>query len=428
MAGGQFGGGIGTAATPYLIEDAADLNQIRNKPNVYYKLVSNINLGMPPFNSGKGWVPISGFTGSLDGNGKKIFNLYINRPEEDYVALFRQFNPQSFDQMLVTRVKDLGLENIDITGRDYVGAIIGDYAMGDLRGNPNDPTYAVFTRCSVQGAIKGRNYVGGLGGRYFWDALSSTYSVTVAWDCCSDVVITPLPGGSCYGQIFGVVRDHWAAQYNVFYLHNCIGKCKIDNSLVATPTNIGVMAWHTQGTYFMASDCRYDKTLWPTTGITINANSSVGLTTADMTDPSKFTFLTTQNMDGVPVWAFLAGKCPELYLQSPDYLFVCGDNGYYTYLPTAGWIKQYNTVPSRQQAIDKGMRRLEYIPQAAWDYFKTHGDPYVVNVMDKSDSMSIYGTPFNLTKDTANSNSSKSIFRKEFIFSTFSGNLSTINI
>jgi hypothetical protein len=431
MAGGQFGGGAGTAAIPYLVEDAADLNQVRNKPDAYYKLVSNINLGIPPYNMGKGWVPIANFVGGFNGNGKKIFNLFINRPDQDYVGLFSAFTvPNSTTEVARAQIKDLAIENADITGRDYVGAILGNYSIGDYRTSAmNTPEYSLFLRCYVQGSIKGRSYVGGMCGQFYWQAAGSTYYWDVAEDCFVDVTITPLPGGNYYGMMFGLIRDYWMnGQNNYFYMHNCIAKGKLDTSIVAAPTNVGVLCFHAQANNFNATDCRHDKTTW--TGITLAAqtNGSVGLTTADMTDPTKFAFMSARSFNGIPTWSFLAGRYPELYFGSPDYLFVCGDNGYYTYVSATGWTKQYDTVPSRQQAIDKGMRHLEYVPQKAWDFFKTHGDPYIVNIMDKSDSLSIYETPFKFAQDVANSNSSKTIYRKEMTFNSFGGNLATINI
>lgn len=430
MAGGQFGGGAGIAALPYLIEDASDLNQVRNKPDAYYKLVSNINLGIPPYNTGKGWVPIDGFTGGFDGNGKKIYNLFINRPDQDYVGLFTRFTPASYPDVARMQIRDLILENVDITGRDCVGAIVGSNTMdGDIRVNITDGIYCQYLRCSVQGNIKGRSYIGGLSGYTYWGARSYTYYWLIAADCYVDVVITPLPGSVGYiGLLIGFVRDYWNARYNYFYIQACVAKGILDKSQVAAPTNVGVMCFHNSIDYLNAADCRYDKTLWTGSTLALNANSSVGLTTAEMGDPTKFAFLSARAFNNIPIWSFLSGRYPELYSCSPDHLFVAGDNGYYIYDPTAGWTKVYDAVPSRQQAIDKSMRHLEYIPQTAWDYFKTHNDPNIVNIMDKSDTLSIYETPFNFAKDTANSNSNKVIYRKEIVFNSLGGNLATINI
>ena len=426
MAGGQFGGGVGTAIAPYLIEDAADLNQIRNMPDQYYKLVSNINLGAPPYNFNKGWSPIDNFTGGFDGNGKKIYNLYIKRPDEDNVGLFRTMVPPSLEHVIKMRIHDVGFENVDVTGRDQVGAIIGTYTTGDLRGNLTTREYNLFTNVYVQGTVKGRSNVGGFCGLFFWEALHYTYQWNAAEDCMADVTIVPLPGGAKYGQMFGLIRDHWSSAYNIFYLNKCVGKCSLDTTF-APGANIGALAWHTSDNAMRAETSRYDKTLWPYNQLAPNANSSIGLTTAEMKDETKFSHLTKTN--GNNGWSLAPNRYPELWHQSPDYLFVAGDGGYYTWdVTTSKWVVQSTIVPTKQLAIDKGMRHLEYIPQAAWDFFKNHADPNVVNVMDKADTISIYFTLFNLAKDIANSNNDKTIYRKEVTFNSFGGTLSTINI
>lgn len=430
MAGGQFGGGAGTSAAPYLVEDAADLNQIRNNLTAYYKLVSNINLGVPPYNSGKGWVPIAGFTGGFDGNAKKIYNLYINRPDEDYVGLFSGIAPvASAAAVQRAQINDLGLENVDITGRDYVGAIVGAFSYPQWNTNLNSSVYAAFLRCYVQGTVRGRNFTGGLTGQIYWGANSTTYYVNCIEDCYVDVTIAPTAAGNYFGMLAGLVRDLWmnGRGYNYFYINNCIAKGRLDTTY-AVPGTTGAMCYHNQGDYMNAATCRYDKTGWTRNDVASNGNASVGLTSVEMVDVTKFSHLTSKTYAGIPLWSMLNGRVPELYFQSPDYIFVCGDNGYYTYAPGTGWTKVADTLPTRQTAIEKGMRHIEYVPQTGWDYFKNHADPYIVNIIDKADSLSIYSTPFNFTKDTANSNSSKSIFRKEIVFNSLGGNLSIINI
>ncbi|NLK18684.1 MAG: hypothetical protein GX310_02700 [Synergistaceae bacterium] len=84
-----FSGGNGTAGNPYIITTAEQLDEMRNGLAAHYKLGNDIDLGEVPYNTGSGWKPIGGFdlgegpfTGSLDGNGKKITGLFINRPNK----------------------------------------------------------------------------------------------------------------------------------------------------------------------------------------------------------------------------------------------------------------------------------------------------------------------------------------------------------
>ena len=61
MAGGLFGGGDGSVGTPYLVEDAQDLDRVRSNLSACYLQTSDIDLL-------KAWEPIGPtFSGSYDG-------------------------------------------------------------------------------------------------------------------------------------------------------------------------------------------------------------------------------------------------------------------------------------------------------------------------------------------------------------------------
>jgi hypothetical protein len=77
---GSFGGGDGSIAYPYLVEDAADLNAVRNGLALHYQLANNIDLSAylsstgAGYNAGQYWQPIGTFqnittyfTGSFNG-------------------------------------------------------------------------------------------------------------------------------------------------------------------------------------------------------------------------------------------------------------------------------------------------------------------------------------------------------------------------
>lgn len=72
MAGGNFGGGNGTAENPYLVEDAADLNAVRNDEYAHYRQAKNISLAQY-----QNWEPLSGFCGTYDGQFYPITDLKI---------------------------------------------------------------------------------------------------------------------------------------------------------------------------------------------------------------------------------------------------------------------------------------------------------------------------------------------------------------
>lgn len=132
------------------IYSVEDLNSIRNNPYGQYILMNDIDL------SGYDWEPIVGtlpsgervpFAGVLDGNGHKIKNLTINKPGVRNVGLFAEIERHNQP----ASVKDLILENVNVTGSSHVGGLVGLH-----RG--------VIENVRVSGIIKGERYVGGIAG------------------------------------------------------------------------------------------------------------------------------------------------------------------------------------------------------------------------------------------------------------------------
>lgn len=174
----QFSGsGSGTESDPYLIMNPIQLNQLRNflnKDGVYFKLMADIDLTefLEEENPSEGWQPVgtssTPFKGILDGNGKTISGLWINRPNSDYVGFFGS---------LSGTVKNLTLKGNTISGRDYVGLVSGSAGtVSDciISGFVSGESYVggctgdggSFTRVTSTVDVKGRtNYVGGISGR-----------------------------------------------------------------------------------------------------------------------------------------------------------------------------------------------------------------------------------------------------------------------
>ena len=143
MANGLFGGGTGISADPYLVEDAQDLNAVRNNLSAYYKQVADIDMA----NWGN-WEPIgtsdTPFKGVYNGSGLKISNLTCQHAT-NRVGLFKEF----FGATIML----LHLDECVISGKDDVGGIVGYSAHLDRINN-----------CKVSGNITGQNRVGGITG------------------------------------------------------------------------------------------------------------------------------------------------------------------------------------------------------------------------------------------------------------------------
>ena len=163
---GTYSGGSGTSGDPYKIATTEDLIELSNTSGDwswgnYFIQTANIsfdedetqvdwnNDGSPDGSGTSGFEPIGNSSQpascSYDGQNHTIKNIYINRPNTDYVGLFGWKVSDS--------VINLGLVNADITGQNNVGAITGKYMCG----------YEMMN-CFSTGTINGAENVGGLVG------------------------------------------------------------------------------------------------------------------------------------------------------------------------------------------------------------------------------------------------------------------------
>jgi len=124
------------------ISDWYDLEDIRDDLSADYVLTDDLTEDIDGYSefidTDEGWYPIGNdtdpFTGTFDGNGYQIKDLYINRSEMDDVGLFG-----SIDGAEIT---DLGLVDADISGVSLVGGLVGSnsgtvensYASGNVNG------------------------------------------------------------------------------------------------------------------------------------------------------------------------------------------------------------------------------------------------------------------------------------------------------
>ena len=92
------------------------------------------------------------FKGTFEGSGKTISNLTINLPEQDNVGLFG-YNSGT--------VKGFNLANVNITGKNNVGGIVG-YNYSVYKNWTS--TIATINEVSIQGSVKGNENVGGAAG------------------------------------------------------------------------------------------------------------------------------------------------------------------------------------------------------------------------------------------------------------------------
>lgn len=162
-------GGDGSEINPYEVASLADLFWMSYRTDLWnnetWIQTADIDASeTSSWNGGKGFNPVGNyninFNGSYNGNQHKIIGLTIERPTMNYVALF--------GYTLSGNIEKLYLEDVLITGKNYVAGLVG------FTNN-----VAVLDSCSVQGTITGEDYVGGYCGRNSGNITNSSANVTV---------------------------------------------------------------------------------------------------------------------------------------------------------------------------------------------------------------------------------------------------------
>ena len=155
------------------ITTAEELSNIRNNLAGDYVLENDIDLS-----SIANWQPIgtlaNPFTGILDGNGKTISNLTINRPTEDNIGLFgvcnapkSKYAPGANGVLANPIIKNLYFVDASVTGRDCVGILAGQYVTDIGQGNTlgSSPCGFLCQNILLAGTVNGRNDIGGFVGK-----------------------------------------------------------------------------------------------------------------------------------------------------------------------------------------------------------------------------------------------------------------------
>ena len=152
--------GEGTESSPYLISSkkelelfAAEVNGGNSFSGEYVQLTADIDL------NSEEWTPIGTkdypFKGSFDGNGKTISNLCIKSPDGEKLGLFGVV-AKSDDSSVEQFIKDVTIHNVQITGKQEIGALIG---FSETGGNE-----ITLSDCHVTGLVQitGNTQQGGL--------------------------------------------------------------------------------------------------------------------------------------------------------------------------------------------------------------------------------------------------------------------------
>ena len=126
--------------------------------NTEFVLANDIDLSV--YSTGEGWTPIGSpskkFTATFDGNGHVVSNLYIYRPNDNNQGLFGWASNAD--------IKNVGLENVDVTGDCNVGGLVGNGSN------------SIISNCYATGDVVGGGWVGGLVGEGSSSTISNCYA------------------------------------------------------------------------------------------------------------------------------------------------------------------------------------------------------------------------------------------------------------
>jgi len=182
----------------YLINDVSDFKQLLafgQNGTLKFRLTNDLDLG----DESNFYVPY--FAAQSDGNGHKISNLSFNSGFVYNVGLFGYLAPGG-------KITQVGVENVNITGAQYVGGLVGDNHQGTVSNchvtgsvTRNESIHAlegysngagglvgrsdgIVSDSYFSGSVTGKDNVGGLVGHNSFDTVTNCYStgnVTGTW-------------------------------------------------------------------------------------------------------------------------------------------------------------------------------------------------------------------------------------------------------
>lgn len=381
MANGRFAGGNGTETSPFLIEDADDLNAIRYHLTSYFRLISNINLNMAPYNEGLGWNPINEFAGTLDGDGYIISNLYINRPNNDNIGFFGSISNKNFT------IQNIILNNVYISGRNNVGFIGQHYH--DIR------NYATINskinNIYINGIINGNSNIAYIiGYNYSYAHASDRMGVKSSYLNINNIIINA--DIMSYNSAHIITNDsgnpHSTAYYTDFMIYrnftnivviiNDYIQCAVNNinnliNTLLTVNNLYVLKNNIPSNYSVPYFTQLPKEQLYTK------------------DYSKFqSLIEAKTTSGYNMFEFSENQKPTYNHKRHKHILIEYDNANHTYKDNK-WVKldTENIVSLSNNAIEN----INEVPTKAWNQIKDK-NPRIVNIVPqimnyKSDKQSI---------------------------------------
>lgn len=224
--------GEGTAENPYIIRTFGDFDQVRNNLTSHFALAGDVDMEHRAFR------PIEGaFTGSIDGRGHTVKDLFISAAERG--ALFNSFGqrPEEESDKASAVLKDITFDGVTFyrEGSAY-GTKVYSLLAADAR-------YAEFNKVNVVNPVVEISDV-----NVSFGVLANVADNVKFTDCAVKGADIDLPRGSGVGGIVGDARD---CEFRNVYV----------NGSLKARTNLGGIAGSTNGIASAFSNIHVDADL-----------------------------------------------------------------------------------------------------------------------------------------------------------------------
>jgi len=276
----------------YLINNASDFKQLLafgQNATLKFRLTNDLDLGVEPN------FHIAYLAGEFDGNGYKISNLSFNLNFVYGVGLFGYLAPGG-------KVSQVGVDNVNITGRHFVGALVG-FNYGGTVSNSYSTGSVTGNYCA--GGLVAISYPGTVSNSYSTASVSGSISVGGLVGQNKGTVINSYFAGSVTGNdhIGGLVAASSGTVTNSYSVGSVTGDYYVG----------GLLGWNT-GTV--------SNSFWDiqTSGESYSAGGT-GKTTAEMQDINTFSSAS---------WDMAAVANPST--RNPSYIWNIVDDGTYPFL------------------------------------------------------------------------------------------------
>lgn len=212
--------GNGLEATPYEIATLDNLywlSQTTSAWDKHFILTANIDAdSTSEWDGGAGFSPIGNlsleFSGQFNGTGKVIENLFINRPNQDFIGLFGGSDSG-------TIIDSVGLMTVSIIGENHVAGLVGrnrgtiqnSWVSGSVTGIHNligglvaNNSVGTIQNSWSSALVTGDGYVGGLVGQSFEGVIKNSWS-------SGSVNGDDYTGGLVGMNFYGTIQNSWSS-------------------------------------------------------------------------------------------------------------------------------------------------------------------------------------------------------------------------